>query len=126
MLINLGKVLYTTIDNWYITLTDTLHFKPFILKDRYLHATIIYIHVYIYYVNEISFASPRHLCQITSYKKTFKSSDFLRHLTLSILLKRLGESGSFNTMLLLNRKLMIISPTLLNTYCYYVPRTTKI
>lgn len=44
----------------------------------------------------------------------------------SILLKRLGESGSFNTMLLLNRKLMIISPTLLNTYCYYIPRTTEI
>ena len=44
----------------------------------------------------------------------------------SILLKRPGESGSFNKMLLLNRKLMIISPTLLNTYCYYIPRTTKI
>ena len=81
--------------------------------------------MYIYYVNEISFASPRHLCQITSYKKTFKSS-FLDISPWSMLLKRPSESGSFNKMILLNRKLLIISPTLLNAYCYYIPRTAKI
>ena len=44
----------------------------------------------------------------------------------SMLLKRPSEHGSFNKMILLNRKLLIISPTLLNAYCYYIPRTAKI
>ena len=133
MLINLEKVLYTTIGNWYISLIDILHFKPFTRKDRHLHAIKIYIyaHIYVYvyicYVNEISFASPRHSCQIPSYKKTFKSSDFLKCLTLEYVIKKTtGESGSFNKMILLNRKLMIISTTLLSAYYYYIPRTAKI
>ena len=85
------------------------------------------MYMYIYAMSmKLALLHPRHSCQIPSYKKTFKSSDFLKCLTLEYVIKKTtSESGSFNKMILLNRKLMIISPTLLNAYCYYIPRTAK-
>lgn len=78
----------------YHSVTDTLPFKPFTSIEGEtstcnLKTTTTKKPKYIYYDNEIGFASPRYPCKIPLYKKTFTSSDFLKCLPWSMSLNRL-------------------------------------